>query len=134
MSNTVPESHADLLEAPLATIVTVGADGRPQMSTVWFLAEDGIISFSLHSDRQKTKNLVANPVIGVHIQDAANGGRYLEVRGDARIESDADYAFAERLGAKYGGVDIRAMDAGRSGRMKVTVDATHVNAIDMSAR
>jgi PPOX class probable F420-dependent enzyme len=130
---TVPESHADLLEAPIATLATVGRDGRPQTSTVWFLAEDGVVRFSLHTDRQKTKNLQANPVIGVHIQDQANPARYLELRGDARIEPDDDYAFAGRVGAKYGGVDLREMDGGRPARVVVTVEPTRVNAVDLSA-
>ena len=132
-SPTVPESHADLLEAPQATLATVGPDGRPQLSSVWFLAEDGQLRFSLHSDRQKTKNLQANPVIAVHIQDAANPVRYLEVRGDARIEPDDDYAFAQRVGAKYGGADLRAMDAGQGRRFVVTVEPVRINAIDLSA-
>jgi PPOX class probable F420-dependent enzyme len=132
-SPTIPESHADLLDAPQATVATVGPDGRPQLSSVWFLAEDGQVRLSLHSNRQKTKNLQANPVIGVHIQDAANPVRYLEVRGDARIEPDDDYAFADRLGAKYGGADLRAMDAGQGRRFVVTVEPVRINAIDLSA-
>ena len=130
-SATVPDSHADLLQAPQATLATVGPDGRPQMTSVWFLAEDGRVRFSLNTNRQKTKNLQANPVIGVHIQDATNGGRYLEVRGDARIEPDDDYVFADRVGAKYGGVDLRAMDAGQGRRVVVTVEPVRVNAIDL---
>jgi PPOX class probable F420-dependent enzyme len=132
-SATVPDSHADLLQAPLATLATVGPDGRPQMSTVWFLAEDGQVRISLNTNRQKTKNLQANAAIGVHIQDSANPARYLEVRGDARIEPDDDYAFADRVGAKYGGVDVRAIDAGQGRRVVVTVEPARVNAIDMSA-
>lgn len=129
----VPESHADLLDAPIATVATVGPDGRPQMSTVWFLAEDGVVRMSLHGDRQKTKNLLANPVIGVHIQDTANPGRYLEIRGDAALEPDGDYEFADRVGAKYGGVDLRVMDAGRADRYQVTVHPSRINAVDLSA-
>jgi len=132
-SPTVPDSHADLLQAPVATLATVGPDGRPQMSSVWFLAEGGVVRFSLHTDRQKTKNLQANPVIDVHIQDAANPTRYLEVRGDARIEPDDDYTFADRLGAKYGGADLRAMDAGQGRRFVVTVEPVRINAVDLSA-
>ena len=131
-SATIPDSHADLLAAPVATLATVGPDGRPQMSSVWFLADDGVVRFSLHTDRQKTKNLQANPVIDVHIQDTANPMRYLEVRGDARIEPDDDYTFAERLGAKYGGADLRAMDAGQGRRVVVTVEPVRVNAVDLS--
>ena len=132
MTSAIPDSHADLLEAPLATLATVGPDGRPQVTSVWFLAEGGQVRFSLNTMRQKTKNLQANPVISVHIQDAANPGRYLEVRGDARIEPDDDYAFADRVGAKYGGVDLRAMDAGNGRRVVVTVEPVRVNAIDLS--
>jgi PPOX class probable F420-dependent enzyme len=130
---TVPESHADLLQASLATLATVGPDGRPQMSSVWFLAEEGQVRFSLNTNRQKVKNLQTNPAIGVHIQDTANPVRYLELRGDARIEPDDDYAFADRYGAKYGGVDLRALDAGQGRRVVVTVEPTRVNAIDLSA-
>ena len=82
---TVPESHADLLEAPIATLATVGRDGRPQTSTVWFLAETAG-SFSPHTDRQKTRTgrrtgVACNP-------DQANPAPLPEMRGDARIESD----------------------------------------------
>jgi PPOX class probable F420-dependent enzyme len=131
---TVPDSHAELLQAPLATLATVGSDGRPQLSTVWFLADDGKVRFSLNTTRQKVKNLQVNPAIGVHIQDTTNPIRYLELRGDARIEPDDDYVFAERLGAKYGGIDLRAMDAGGPGRrVVVTVEPSRVNAIDLAA-
>ena len=132
-STTVPESHADLLEAQIATLATVGRDGRPQLSTVWFLAEDGVVRFSLHTDRQKVKNLQANPAVGVHIQDPANPARYIELRGDARIEPDDDYVFADREGAKYGGVDLRAIDAGHGSRVVVTVEPVRINAVDMNA-
>jgi PPOX class probable F420-dependent enzyme len=130
---TVPESHADLLDAPLATLATIGRDGRPQTSTVWFLADDGVLQFSLHTDRQKTKNLQANSAVGVHIQDSANPMRYLEVRGDATIEPDDDYVFADRVGAKYGGVDLRVMDAGRPARVVLTVHPTRINAVNLGA-
>ncbi len=37
---TAPASHRDLLDGQLATLATVGPDGRPQLSTVWFLAAE----------------------------------------------------------------------------------------------
>ena len=131
-SATVPDSHLDLLEAPQATLATIGPDGRPQVTSVWFLADSGVVSFSLNTMRQKTKNLQANPAVSVHIQDAANPARYLEIRGDAQIEPDDDYAFADRVGAKYGGADLRAMDAGNGRRVVVTVVPVRVNAVDLS--
>jgi PPOX class probable F420-dependent enzyme len=131
---TVPESHRDLLDSRFATLATVGPDGRPQVSEVWFLAEDDAVRVSLNVTRQKTKNLVANPGISVLLLDLANPLRYLELRGDAEITPDDDYSFADRLAAKYGeGVDLRQMDAPGQTRVVVTVKPVRVVAVDMSA-
>ena len=32
MPASVPSSHVDLLDAPIATLATIGPDGRPQVS------------------------------------------------------------------------------------------------------
>jgi hypothetical protein len=69
----------------------------------------------------------------VYIQDPANAVRYLEIRGDATLEADDEYAFADRLGAKYGGADLRAMDGPDGRRVVVTVNPVRINAVDLSA-
>ena len=131
---TVPDSHRDLLDAPFATLATVGPDGRPQVSEVWFLAEDDALRVSLNATRQKTRNLVANPVISLFLLDLANPLRYLELRGDAEVTPDDDYAFADRLAAKYGkGVDLREMDGPGQTRVMVTVKPVRIVAVDLSA-
>jgi PPOX class probable F420-dependent enzyme len=115
----IPESHRDLLDAPVATLATIGRGG-PQLSVVWFLAEGDDVRISLNSSRQKTKNLVANPECAVLIPDPANPGRYLEMRGTADIAPDDDRAFADRVGAKYG-ADLRNMDQPGETRVVVTI-------------
>ena len=131
---TVPESHRDLLDGPFATLATVGPDGRPQMSEVWFLADDDAVRVSLNVTRQKTRNLVANPVISLFLLDLANPLRYLELRGDAEVTSDDDYSFADRVSAKYGeGVDLREMDGPGQTRVVVTVKPVRIVAVDLSA-
>ena len=126
----VPASHRDLLDAQVATLATVGADGRPQVSAVWFLHDDGQVRISLNTSRQKTKNLVRNPAASLLVLDLSNPYRYLELRGDAEIEPDPDYAFADRVGAKYG-ADLRAHDRPGEGRVVVTVHPVRVHAVDM---
>ena len=64
--------------------------------------------------------------------DVAQPMRYLEVRGDAQVDADDDYEFADRVGAKYGGADLRQMDGPGESRVVVTVRPTRVNAIDMA--
>ncbi len=130
---TVPETFRDLLEAQVATFATVGPDGRPQLSAVWFLHDDGELKVSLHATRQKTKNLRHNPAVNLFILDPQNPMRYLEIRGDADLEDDPDYAFAARVGAKYGGADLRQLDGDDQRRVVVTIRPTRVVAIDLNA-
>jgi hypothetical protein len=65
------------------------------------------------------------------ILDLAVPQRYLEVRGDAEITPDSDYAFADRLGAKYGGVDLRKIDKPGELRVVVSVRPVRITAVDM---
>lgn len=129
---TIPDSHHDLLDLQFADLATVSADGGPQSTVVWFLAEDGVVSVSLASDRQKFKNLQANPRCSLLIVDPSNGYRYLEIRGKAEITPDPDYEFATKVGAKYGGADLRQYDNPGSTRYKVTIVAERVRGVDMS--
>ncbi len=133
MSTDIPESHRDLLTGRFATLATVGSDGRPQLSEVWFLAEDGIVRVSLNGARQKTKNLLDNPAVNLFILDLANPMRYLELRGDAEVALDADRSFADRVGEKYG-ADLRQMDLPGQERFVVTIRPQRVNAVDLTAR
>lgn len=130
---TIPDSHRDLLDTQVASLATIGPDGRPQVSALWFLAEAGTIRLSLNSTRQKTKNLVANPGVTLFILDLENPARYLEIRGNAIVEPDDDYEFADRVGAKYGGIDLRNMDQPGERRVAVTIEPVRINAVDMSA-
>jgi PPOX class probable F420-dependent enzyme len=126
----IPLSHRDLLDSQVATLATVGADGRPQLSEVWFLADGETVSISLNTVRQKTKNLLANPAANLFILDLAVPQRYLELRGDAEITPDPDYSFADRVGAKYH-ANLRAHDRPGESRVVVTIRPVRVHAVDM---
>jgi PPOX class probable F420-dependent enzyme len=128
----IPESHRYLLDAQVATLATVGSDGRPQVSEVWFLAEDGTVRISLNTSRQKTRNLARSPACSLFILDLANPYRYLELRGDASVEPDDDYAFAAKVGAKYQ-ADLREHDRPGESRVVATIIPTRVHAVDMGA-
>ena len=126
----IPASHRDLLDGQFATLATVGPDGRPQLSEVWFLAEEDTIGLSLNATRQKTRNLLANPAANLFLLDLAVPYRYLEIRGDAQIWPDDDYSYADRLGAKYG-ADLRVHDPPGVSRVKVVIRPVRVNAVNM---
>jgi len=132
-TTTIPETHTDLLSASTAILGTVGPDGRPQLSAVWFVADGDELKVSLNSTRQKTKNLRANPAVNLFILDLENPQRYLEVRGDAELAEDPDRAFAGGPVSEKYGVDVRTFDAPGATRVVVTVRPTRINAVDMSA-
>jgi hypothetical protein len=129
--NSIPDSHRDLLDGDVLTLATVGDDGYPQVSEVWFLVDDGQIAMSLNTRRQKVKNLETEPACTVLLLDLQNPYRYLEIRGTAVVTPDNDRAFAERVGAKYN-ADLREHDAPGDTRVVVRVVPVRVNAVDMS--
>jgi PPOX class probable F420-dependent enzyme len=128
----VPESHRDLLDAEVAVLTTLDGRGFPASSAVWFLYDDGEVGVSLNSSRRKTRNLQERPECSLFILDREVPYRYLEIRGRARLEPDDDYAFAGRVGAKYG-TDLRAIDSQGDRRMRVTIEPVKVWAVDMRA-
>jgi PPOX class probable F420-dependent enzyme len=127
---TFPESHRDLLDAQFASLATVGADGIPQLTEIWFLYEGGELRISLNTSRLKTRNLIKRPQCAMLILDLENPYRYLEVRGRARIEPDDDYAFARKVGAKYD-ADLSVHDQPGDRRVVVTIDPANVYAVNM---
>jgi PPOX class probable F420-dependent enzyme len=125
----IPVSHRDVLEtAQVVALATLGPDGFPQVTAVWFLAEpDGTVKLSLNTARQKTKNLQRRPEATLFFVDPTTPYRTLEVRARAEVAPDPDYAFADRISARYGGADLRANDRPGDERVVVTFTPVKVN-------
>ena len=125
---SIPASHRALLDAPVGVLATVGADGLPQVTALWFLYDDadGVVRFSLNTTRQKTKNLRARPVASLLVLDPANPYRTVELRGRVDVQPDPDYALADRVGKKYS-ADLRTMDRPGETRVAVTLRPEKVN-------
>lgn len=128
---TFPDSHHDLLDADVATLATIGPHGMPQQTAVWFVHEDGTLKLSLNTSRLKTNNLMKRPQCSLLILDPAIPQRYLEVRGTAEIDPDDDYAFARKVGAKYGGADLSEHDGPGESRVTVTIQPANVYVVDV---
>lgn len=125
-----PETHRDLLDGQFASLATIGSGGFPQMTEIWFLHDEGELKLSLNTARLKTRNLQRDPKCSLLLLDVENPYRYLEVRGNARVEPDEDYAFARRLGAKYD-ADLSAHDRPGESRVVVTIEPVNVYPVDM---
>jgi PPOX class probable F420-dependent enzyme len=122
-----PETHRDLLDAQVASLATVGRDGFPQVTEIWFLHDEGEIKLSLNSVRVKTRNLQRDPKCSLMVLDLQNPYRYLEVRGTARIEPDDDLTFAHKLGAKYD-TEFWVHDRPGESRVAITIEPVRIRA------
>jgi PPOX class probable F420-dependent enzyme len=123
----IPESYRDLLAAPVAVLATLGPDGYPQVTATWFLFDDDdTLKLSLNTTRRKVKNLTAHPECTLFILDPATPYRTLEIRARAELQPDPDFAFAARLGQKYG-ADVHANDQPGDTRVVVTLHPVKAN-------
>ncbi len=101
-STVVPESHVDILSKKgFAHIATIGPDGAPQSSPVWYGWDGTDVLFSQTTGRQKYRNLKRNDVVALSIVDPENPYRYLEIRGHVTIEDDPGNAFINKMAKKY---------------------------------
>jgi hypothetical protein len=78
------------------------------------------------------KNLEANPKVSLPILDPVNPYRYVELRGDAEIAADPDYAFAAAMRDKYG-ADPRDNDNPGETRVVMTIKPVRVHALGGAA-
>lgn len=100
-----PQSHVDLLERPFfAHLATVRPDGAPQSSVMWYAWDGDRIQMTHTKNRQKFRNLAADPRVSLSIADPADPYRFLEIRGVVeRIEDDdAEASFYQSLQQRYG--------------------------------
>jgi PPOX class probable F420-dependent enzyme len=82
----IPGSHLDLLSRPICGVLTtMGSDGQPQSSLVWVDWDGACVRVNTTLERQKGRNLVANPKVSLLVVDPDNPGRYLQLRGDAEL-------------------------------------------------
>ncbi|MDW3214855.1 MAG: PPOX class F420-dependent oxidoreductase [Ilumatobacteraceae bacterium] len=66
-------------------IVTIKADGRPQLSNIVYgVDDDGTIRISATAGRAKTNNLQRDPRASLHVTDE-NFGTYCVIEGDVEV-------------------------------------------------
>jgi PPOX class probable F420-dependent enzyme len=61
------KQRAILAGRRIASVATIGADGAPHLTSVWFLYEEGAIYLAVPSSSVKARNLAGNPQIAVMV-------------------------------------------------------------------
>lgn len=101
----IPDTHADLVSwdtKSFAHVATIGPDGQPHSSPVWFEWDGVHLIFTIDEKSQRAKNLRRNPKVAISIIDPEDSYRYVELRGGAKsIETDPELVFLTRMSDKY---------------------------------
>lgn len=98
-----PKVQKILQSKAFAHLATIGPDGNPQSSPMWFLWDGEYIKFTHTTNRKKYQNIQRNPHVAVSITDVDNPYIYAEFRGVVeRIEEDPTGAFYDTLAEHYG--------------------------------
>jgi PPOX class probable F420-dependent enzyme len=109
---TLPESARELIESgALAHLVTVNADGSPQIACVW-MGIDGDELVSAHLMRQqKLRNIEREPRVSVSFEGTRlhppGLKEYLVVHGRARITEGGAPELLQRLAHVHLGPDVK---------------------------
>lgn len=70
-----------------AKLATLMKDGRPQLTPIWYMYEDGKLLFNTTIDRVKYRNIKRDPRVCLLIDD---GYPYVSISGRARIATERD--------------------------------------------
>jgi len=88
-------------------VATIGPDGAPHLTTLFYVLDEGRIAFWTYGASQKVKNLRRDPRISCLVED---GEDYFElrgvsIRGQARIQEDYEEvkAFGARMTQRMAG-------------------------------
>lgn len=97
-----PKVQKILKSKAFAYLATIGPDGSPQNSPMWFLWDGEYIKFTHTSQRQKFRNIQRDPRVSIAITDPDNPYIYAEFRGVVeRIEENPDGSFYDTLAVHY---------------------------------
>ena len=107
----LPDPARALIESSaLAHLVTLNADGSPQVSVVWVGLEDGEIVSGHLGDYQKVRNMRRDPRVALTIEGTGVNPigmrEYLIVYGTARITEGGAPELLQRLARTYVGPDV----------------------------
>lgn len=81
-------------EEEIIWLTTVGADGTPQPSPVWFLWDGETILIYSRDNAPKIKNIARNPRVALSLNTDPLGEDVVILIGDARVDQDAPSALA----------------------------------------
>lgn len=98
----LPASHLDLLTRPICGVfTTLGRDGQPESSLVWVDNDGTRARINTTLERQKGRNILADPRVSLLVVDPDDTSRFIQIRGDAELISERAVEHLDALARKY---------------------------------
>src|SRR3990170_2448844 len=72
----------------VAVLVTIGNDGCPVPTPIWYLYRDGLLYFRTDSDAAKVENIRRDPHVAVCVQDERAPYKAVIVQGAAEVREE----------------------------------------------
>jgi len=114
-----------LEDARTAILVTIGPDGVPDPTAMWFVVVDGNVVMRTYAKSQKVRNIERDPRVAVLVEDGEtyDALRGLQLTGRIVLSRDVEDVLdvVEGLARKYQGVDGLDRDALREYASKQAV-------------
>jgi PPOX class probable F420-dependent enzyme len=114
-----------LAQRRIAVLATLGSDGEPVLTPIWYLYRDGLLYMRTGRESIKARNVSRNPRVTVCVQDERPPYRSVTVYGRASIEEaeeELDAVIARRyLGAVAGAAYLRTGREAMEQSAEVTV-------------
>lgn len=122
----IPEAAHHLLDdVNYAHVVTLFADGSPQVTPVWIARDGDIVVFNTAKGRAKHRNMLRDPRVALSVLQHDNPYEYLQVRGTAELIDEGARQHIDEMSRKYTGGDYRFLQPGEV-RVIVRVTPEHV--------
>lgn len=101
-SVAIPDSHLDLLTRSICGVLTtMGRDGQPQSSLVWVDHDGGCARINTTLERQKGRNMLADPKVSLLMVDPDDTARFMQIRGDVELIEAGALEHLDGLTRKY---------------------------------
>ncbi len=85
----------------LAVITTIGPDGYPQSTPVWYMPDGDSVGIIADPDSVKVRNIRRNPRISITIASEGRPYRYILFKGDAELHTGGVDGYPGRMAERY---------------------------------
>ena len=111
-SMSIPAAVQQLVErGPIAHLVTLNADGSPQVSVAWVGVEDGEVVIGTLPEQVKLMNIRRDPRVAISMvsgqRNAWGLDEYVVLHGRGRVTEGGAAALLQRLARTYLGPEVR---------------------------